>query len=351
MPELSPKQSDGLAGFGRLSRTIGDGGLRLHGKERAKTTGGNRGGPTALEYAELQATSNFSFLRGGSHPWELVEQAAGLGLAAIAITDRNSVAGLVRAHQAAKDTGIRLVIGARLDLQDGASLLAFPEDRAAYGRLTRLLTLGKRRAPKGECHLGYADVVAHGEGLVVVALPPEGADRASLAAHRAFAQQVAGDFAGRVYLAAHHLYRGDDARRLACLARIAAETGLPLLATGDVLYHAPERRPLQDVLTCIREHCTISEAGFHLEANAERHLKPATEMARLFRGHARALAASLEIVRRCRFSLDELRYEYPEEPVPPGMTPQSRLAELAWQGAAREVPGSFETRSASAPPG
>src|SRR5262249_53232457 len=157
------------------------------------------------------------------------------------------------------------------------SLLVFPEDRAAYGRLTRLLTLGKRRAPKAECDLDYADVVAHGAGQIVVALPPEGADPPSLAGHRAFAGRLAGDFPGRAYLAVHHLYRGDDARRLARLARIAAASGLPLLATGDVLYHEPERRPLQDVLTCIREHCTIAEAGFRLAANAERHLKPATE--------------------------------------------------------------------------
>jgi error-prone DNA polymerase len=286
------------------------------------------------QYAELQATSNFTFLRGGSHPDELVRQAALLGFAAIAITDRNSLAGIVRAHQAAKETGIRLVVGVRLDLRDGVSLLAYPEDRAAYGRLTTLLTLGKRRAPKGECHLDYGDVVAHGAGLVVALLPPEGADRVSLAAHRETAARIAADFTGRAYLVAHHLYRGDDARRLARLAAIARETGLKLLATGDVLYHAPERRPLQDVLTCIREHCTIAEAGFRLAANAERHLKPAAEMARLFRGHEAALAYSLEIVKRCRFSLDELRYEYPEEPVPPGMTPQSRLAQLAWEGAA-----------------
>ena len=292
----------------------------------------------APAYAELQATSNFSFLRGASHPDELVERAAALGLAAIAITDRNSVAGIVRAHQAARDHNIRLVVGARLDLRDGMGLLAYPKDRAAYGRLTTLLTLGKRRAPKGECHLDYSDVVAHGAGFVVVLLPPETADRVSLAAHRQRAARVAADFAGRGYLAAHHLYRGDDARRLARLARIAEETGLKLLATGDVLYHVPERRPLQDVVTAIREHCTVAAAGFRLAANAERHLKPAAEMARLFRGHEAALAASCEIAERCRFSLDELRYEYPEEPVPPGMTPQQRLAQLAREGAAYYFP-------------
>jgi error-prone DNA polymerase len=352
MPELSFKEAH-IAEFGRLSRTFGDGSLPLFDKERTAT--GYRGPSASVRnYAELQVTSNFSFLHGGSHPNELVQRAAALGLAAIAITDRNSVAGVVRAHQAAKEAGIRLVIGVRLDLRDGMSLLAYPEDRAAYGRLTTLLTLGKRRAPKGECHLDYPDVVAHGAGLVVVLLSPDTADQVSLAALRERAIRIAADFAGRAYLATHYVHRGDDARRLARLARLARETGLKLLATGDVLYHTPERRPLQDVVTCIREHCTIAEAGFRLALNAERHLKPAAEMARLFRGHEAALAASLEIVERCRFSLDELRYEYPEVPVPPGMTPQSRLTQLAWEGAARKFGcgtggASCETRSASAP--
>src|SRR5579885_3513844 len=160
--------------------------------------------PAAPAYAELQVTTNFSFLRGASHPAELVATAARLGHRAIAVTDRNSFAGIVRAHQAAKEVGIRLVVGCRLDLADGASLLAFPQDRAAYGRLTRLLTLGKRRAVKGECDLSYGDLVAHGAGLVAVALSAD-AD---------FVRRLAGDFAGRAYLAAHHLYRGDDAQRL-----------------------------------------------------------------------------------------------------------------------------------------
>src|SRR5713226_1438154 len=260
-----------------------------------------------MHYAELQVTSNFSFLRGAAHPDELVLTAASLGHQAIAITDRNSFAGIVRAHHAAKEVGIRLVVGCRLDLRDGASLLAYPQDRAAYGRLTRLLTLGKRRAPKGECRLDYADVVAHGEGQILVVLPSDESDVLELAA------RVAADFAGRAYLAAHHLYRGDDASRLAHLAIVAERTRLPLVAMGDVLYHVPERRPLQDLLTCIREHCTIHEAGYRLAAHAERHLKPPVEMARLFRGYEDALARSVEIARRCRFSLDELRYEYPDE--------------------------------------
>ncbi len=285
-------------------------------------------------YAELQVASNFSFLRGASHPDELVMQAAALGHRAIAITDRNSLAGVVRAHQAAERAGIRLVVGVRLDLADGTSLLAYPEDRAAYGRLTRLLTLGKRRAPKGECHLDYADLAAHGEGQIVVALPGADDDRTA-----GLAARLAADFPGRAYLAAHHLYRGDDARRLGHLAGIAAAAGLPLVATNDVLYHEPGRRPLQDVLTCIREHCTVAAAGFRLEANAERHLKPPAEMARLFRGYEDALARTVEIAGRCRFSLAELRYEYPEEPVPPGLSPQQHLEALAWEGAAHSFPG------------
>jgi error-prone DNA polymerase len=282
-----------------------------------------------LGYAELQTTSNFSFLRGAAHPGELVATAATLGHRAIAITDRNSLAGIVRAHQAAKEIGLPLVIGCRLDLDDGPSLLAFSEDRAAYGRLTRLLTSGKRRAAKGECRLGYADVVAHGEGQIVVVLPPDEA----IAEFAAFTGRVAADFAGRAYLAAHHLYRGDDARRLKRLAALAETTGLPLLATNDVLYHVPERRPLQDMLTCIREGCTIGEAGFRLAANAERHLKSPQEMVRLFRGYEHAVRRSLEIVARCRFSLDELRYEYPDETAEDGRTAQQRLADLAWAGA------------------
>jgi error-prone DNA polymerase len=285
-----------------------------------------------MTYAELQVTTNFSFLRGAAHPDELVVTAAALGHAAIAITDHNSLAGVVRAHHAAKEVGLRLVIGCRLDLRDGTSLLAFPEDRAAYGRLTRLLTLGKRRAPKGECHLDYADVVAHGDSQIVVVLPIDATDVAE------FAIRVAADFTGRAYLAAHHLYRGDDMRRLARIAALGEATGLPLVATNDVLYHVPERRPLQDLLTCIREGCTIGEAGYRLAANAERHLKAPQEMARLFRGRVDAIERTLEIVERCRFSLDELRYEYPEEPVPEGQTPQQRLVELTWKGAAERFP-------------
>src|SRR5438045_4295981 len=233
MPELPPKRAGDIASFDRLSRTSGDGSLRLHGDKPARLIHGKRGaGPDPVPgYAELQVTSNFSFLRGASHPDELVVTAAALGHAAIAITDKNSLAGIVRAHHAAETIGIRLVIGCRLDLRDGASLLAFPADRAAYGRLTRLLSLGKRRAPKGECHLDYADVVAHGEGQILIVLPPAEGDVAEFAAHLLSAGPAAADFRRRARRAAPYLYRGDDASRLARLADIAAMTGLPLVAT------------------------------------------------------------------------------------------------------------------------
>ena len=215
-------------------------------------------------YAELQVTSNFDFLRGASHPEELAVQAASLGLSAIAITDRNTLAGVVRAHLIAKETGIKPVIGARLDLEDGLSTLCFPIDRAAYGRLARLLTIGKRRAPKGECELYRHEVFDHGSDMIFVAVPPELGDE-----EPAFADELlewAKEFPGNLYLAAQHLYHGDDAARLARLAAIADRANAGLVATNDVHYHIPERRPLQDVVTCIREHCSIDDAGFRLFA-------------------------------------------------------------------------------------
>jgi error-prone DNA polymerase len=285
-------------------------------------------------YAELQVTSNFSFLRGASRPEELVLAAAALGHKAIAITDHNTVAGIVRAHAAAKDAGIRLVIGSRLDVEDGPSVLCFPRDRAAYGRMTTLLTTGKRRAEKGQCRLYLADLVAHSEGQVLVILPPDCLD-ARFEEHA----RVLRDKAGAAYLAAQHLYRGGDDRRIAELGALADAHGLGLVATNDVHFHAAERRPLQDVLTCIRAGCTIHDAGLRLFAHAERHLKTPDEMARLFRARPDALLRTIEIVEACTFSLAELKYEYPAEPVPDGATPQQHLEQLTWQGAAWRYPG------------
>ncbi|MEX1206752.1 MAG: error-prone DNA polymerase [Dongiaceae bacterium] len=302
-------------------------------------------------YAELQATSNFSFLRGASHPEELAATAARLGLSAIALTDRNSLAGVVRAHNAAKEAGIGFIVGARLDLEDGAGLLAYPTDRAAYGRLARLLTLGKRRAPKGQCRLTLADVLDHAAGLILVALPPDapppqpspaqrGRERRGPHGDLAAALRCLADACpGRAYLAGHHLLRGDDARRLDGLATLALRCGTPLVAVNDAHMHDPARRPLLDVLACIREHCTIDEAGFRLVANAERRLKAPEEMARLFAPYPDALARTVEIAERCRFDLDELRYEYPVEAGGDGRPPQQELAHLTRQGAARRYPG------------
>ena len=226
-----------------------------------------------MEYAELQTTSNFSFLHGAAHPQELVACAAALGHRAVAITDHNSVAGIVRGHMAAKQAGIPYIVGARLDFCDGGpSALCLPTDRAAYARLTQLLTLGRRRAEKGACELGWDDLDTYAEGQSLIVLPPDdGVPDQAFADHLA---EVAGRYSGRVYLAASCRYRGADADRLAALDALGAAAGAPMVATNDVRYHLPDRRPLADVLTCIREHCTIDEAGLRAAVNAERYLKP-----------------------------------------------------------------------------
>ena len=281
------------------------------------------------DYAELSVTTNFSFLRGASHAEELVLTAKQLGHAAIGIADHNTLAGVVRAHIAAKEAGLRLLVGARLVPTDGPDLLCYPTDRGAYGRLSRLLSDGKLRTEKGDCLITQEDILAHAEGQVFIIQPPDRLDAAFAETLERFAMQAPGS----VYVAATHAYHGRNRERIARLADFCARRGVPIVATNDVLYHAPERRPLQDVLTCIRTHCTIEQAGFRLEANAERHLKSPEEMARLFKGFEPALHRTTEIVGRCRFNLDELAYEYPDEPVPPGKSPQEHLHDLAWKGA------------------
>ena len=283
-------------------------------------------------YAELDVTTNFTFLRGGSHAEELVATAKALGHEAIAVTDANTLAGVVRAHLAAKEVGLKFLVGVRLILQDAPRLLAYPTDRAAYGRLCRLLTLGQRRTEKGQCTLYLDDVANHTDGLIFIALPDEDDFETQLLRIKDTLPPHT------LYLAARHSYRGDDRARIEALAQLATRMRMPLVATGGVLYHAAHRRPLQDVLTCIREKCTIMQAGLRLEANAERHLKCPLEMARLFKGHEDALARTIEIAEACTFSLDELKYEYPDEPVPHGKTPQSHLEDLTWDGAAWRFP-------------
>ncbi|MEE2525771.1 error-prone DNA polymerase [Hyphobacterium sp. HN65] len=286
-------------------------------------------------YAELQVTTNFSFLRGASHAEELVLQARASGLSAIGICDRNTLAGVVRAHLAAKEHGLKLLVGCRLDLICGLSLLCYPTDRAAYGRLSTLLSEGKMGdVPKGECHITLEDVKSRAEGQIFIIVPPRQRDQA----FEAQLADLARLWPGRCYLAATYRLDGRNREAIARLAALGERTGAPIVATNDVLYHIPHRRPLQDVLTCIREGVTIDTAGFRLEANAERYIKPPEEMARLFAGHEAALARTMEIADRCDFSLDELAYHYPDEPVPPGKTAQQHLTDLTWEGAADRYP-------------
>ncbi|WP_051294395.1 error-prone DNA polymerase [Gemmobacter nectariphilus] len=338
-------------------------------------------------YAELCVTTNFSFLRGASHPEELVGRAAELGLTAIAITDRNSVAGVVRAFSALKELARlrkersagtqavqdgpairsqrvmdhssrqrvahpggmaapdlpdaplpRLIPGARLVLDDSAvDWVALPTDLAAWSRLTRLLSLGKRRAEKGGCRIGMADLEDWGRGLVLIALPPdplEGAPHDSLRDLRRIAQR----FAGHCFVGAAPVYDGQDRERLDRLAAMSQATGLPMVAVGEVMMHRSNRRPLADVLTCIREGCTIDSIGDRRLANGERRLKSGAELARIFHRYPAAIRRTLEIADRCAFGLDQLRYQYPDE-AQDGEPAQDRLERLTRDGLAWRYPG------------
>ena len=274
-------------------------------------------------YVELQVTTNYSFLRGASHVEELFVAAKALGLPAIGVTDHNTLAGIARAHARAEEVGIRLVVGCRLDLYDSLPVLVYPTDRAAYARLCRLLTLGKGRAGKRGCELTWADLVNGGDGLIAVLLP----DAADAALGETLAR-LQRDLTDRCYLSLSLRRRAGDAVRLRQLADLAQAARVPAVVTGDVLYHVPARRILQDVVTCIREGCTIDDAGFRRERFADRHLKAPPEMARLFASYPEAMARTVEIAGRCTFSLSELRYQYPNESEVPGETPQAALVRL-----------------------
>ena len=285
----------------------------------------------APPFAELVAATNYSFLRGASHPWQMVGQAQHLGMAGLGIADRNTVAGVVRAHVAHKalpkrvdqQGNLRLAVGARLAFADGTpDIVAYPATRHGWGRLTRLLTLGNRRAEKGQCTLHLSDLLDHADDLLLIAT---GRDRTMLA-------QLAEARPGAVWLAATMQRAGADARRLAESRMLSAECDVPLLATNDALYHHPDARPLHDVLTCIREGTTITAAGRRLLANAERHLKSPVEMVRLFRTCPEAITATTDLLSRIAFSLEDLRYEYPHEPVPEGWQPQEWLEHLVREG-------------------
>jgi error-prone DNA polymerase len=296
-------------------------------------------------YAELAVTTNFSFLRGASHPQEMVATADELGLAAIGIADRNSFAGVVRAYDEAKNRKIKLLVGARLVTIDNFEVLAYPTDRPAYGRLCRLITAGNLKAKKGKCHLTFEEILVATEGQMLIAIPPPPPFPPSQAGEGkgggAFTERLsalAGAAPRRTFLAGVHYHRGDEPRRLGLLAELGERLNAPLVVVNDVSYHAPERRPLADVLTCIREKCTMAEAGLRLAVNAERHLKSPAEMARLFARFPDAIARTTEIAKACSFSLSELHYEYPDEPVPPGKTAQRHLEDLTWAGAQNRYP-------------
>jgi error-prone DNA polymerase len=300
-------------------------------------------------YTELAVQSNFSFLCGASHPEELAATAARLGLAGFGLTDRNSVAGVVRAHTALKeiDAKLRYHPGCRLVFADATpDILAYPASRKGWGQLTRLLTLGNRRSEKGSCHLTGADLLAHSSDLACIVMPHAASqtelpvdDAIGLApAAETFLADLAQATGAKTWLAALCSFAGDDRARLQARDETARRLRLPLVAVNDVLYHIPNRRPLQDVLTCIRTHTTIDSAGRRLEANAERHLKSASEMVRLFRTHPEAITETERFSARLAFSLDELRYEYPDESVAGFETPQAALIHFTYAGADERYP-------------
>ncbi|MDB5542030.1 MAG: polymerase alpha subunit [Devosia sp.] len=299
-------------------------------------------------YAELMVTSNFSFLRSGSHPEELVAAAMALGLSGVGIADRNSFAGVVRGYVAHRDMkekapDFRYVVGVRLCFADGTpDIVAYPSDREAYGRLCRLLSRGNLRteSEKGNCRINFADLEDFHEGQLFILH----CDEKRLDHSKAVLDRLARLAAGRVWLAAACTFKGTDRARLNRLAQMAGEARVPLIAVNDVLYHEPNRKIVQDVVTCIREHLTLETAGRRLEQNAERHLKPPREMARLFAEHPQALAETQELLARIEFTLDHLKYIYPTETIGNGETAQETLERLTWEGAKKRYPGGISEK-------
>lgn len=300
-----------------------------------------------MRYVEFATTTNFSFLRGASHPEELMLQAQAIELTGLGVCDRNTVAGVVRPHSIKRDRSLALRYhpGTRLVFVDGTpDILAYPRDRLAWGRLTRLLTVGNKRAQKGDCILTLDDLIAHAFGLELVVMPTSTypATEAGLHDARSVEERLRQVIAalrsiahGRVRLAATMLYGGQDRARLARLKSIAREASVPLIAVNDVHYHHPDRRPLADVLTCIREKTTIDGAGRRLTVNAERFLKAPAEMARLFRDAPEAIEETLRLSDALTFSLDELKYEYPDETIAGFPDAQSALVHLVHEEAVR----------------
>jgi error-prone DNA polymerase len=289
-------------------------------------------------YVELQVLTHFSLLRGASAPDELFAAAALLGYPAIGIADIGTVAGVVRAWEAQKATGVRSIAGTRVDLSCGRRLILYPADRAAWSRLTRLLTLGKRRAGKGGCELHWQDLAPWSDGVVAILLPHE-ADEANLAA----LADLKAVYGRRGYMALFQRRRPDDAVRIDALARQAGAAGVRAVVTGDVLYHAPEARLLQDVVTAVREKCTVDQLGYRREVNADRALKSPDEMVRRFSAYPDALRASVDIARACTFDLGELAYQYPHERVIEGLSAQQALEQLATDAVTAMFDGAVPT--------
>lgn len=290
-----------------------------------------------MPYAELQVTTNYTFLLGGSHPDELVERAIELGYTKIAITDRNTVAGVVRAHLKARlhDT-FKIIPACRLDLQDGPSLLAYPTDIKAWGRLCALLTKGNLRTEKGKCELYRQDVFDHKEGIKFMIVPP-GKLNERFDFEDDFKRDVKHyqqQFGNQLYVAMSRSYHGDDSKRFYRIKQL----GVPMVVTNDVHYHDAARREIQDIETCVREKCTIHTAGFKLHANAERYLKPFDELRRLFAKYPDALERTQEIAEACNFTLEDLKYIEPEWVSPDGRTADEHLAEQTWAGATQFFP-------------
>ena len=286
-----------------------------------------------VPYAELHCRSNYSFLEGASHPDELVARATELRQTALAITDRNSVAGVVRAHVAAKEHGLKLIVGAEITPNDAPPMLLWSMTRSGYGRLCRLITRGRRNAEKGKCQLTLADILEHADGLLAgVILTSAGS------ALDATTTKLRESFAERLYLVAERHCDADDLRRLRQWQANSERLKLPLLAANDVHAHERKRQQLQDVLTAIRHGCSVAELGARRFANAERHLKSGAEMAALFKTCPGAIERTVELAERCQFTLDELRYDYPEELCPRGLTPIQHLINLTWRGAKGRYP-------------
>ncbi len=288
-----------------------------------------------IDYVELQVLTHFSLLRGASSPEELFAAAALLGYPALGVGDVGTVAGVVRAWEAQKATGVRSIAGTRADLSCGRCLILYPTDRQAWSRITRLLTIGKRRAGKGGCLLHWPDLAPLAEGIVAILLPHEADDQNLLALH-----ELRAVYRHRGYMALFQRRRPDDAVRIDALARQASATGVRAVVTGDVLYHAPEARLLQDVVTAVREKCTVDELGYRREVNADRALKSPEEMARRFRAYPDALRASVDIAAACSFDLGELAYQYPHERLIEGLSAQQALERMTAEAAERMFDGS-----------